>query len=335
MLFFRYLFDRRRVILCGLILLAAVIGLMLLYGMALPEAGYCALLILTLVMVMSVPDLVRYCRSARRYEAVKRSALQDCPQPISPRGSLPEALLIESFELIRARAASLESMAAARQEELMDYYTLWVHQVKTPLSAMGLILQAGHIPHDECEALRQELFKIERYMEMLLGYLRLYSISSDLRLENCPVRPIAAGAVKKFATQFIYKKLSVDPGGFDNSVVTDGKWLLFVIEQLISNAVKYTNTGGITISMDKDDVLSISDTGIGIDPADLPRVCERGFTGRNGRRNGRADRSSTGLGLYLCKSVLDKLHTPFEIRSEPGKGTTVLLYLGRPRAPRD
>lgn len=335
MLFFRYLFDRRRVILCGLILLAAAIGLMLLFGMALPEAGYCALIILTLGTAMSVPDLVRYCRSVRRYEAVKRSVLQGCPQPLSPRGSLPEELLIKSFELLRARAASLESLAASQKEELMDYYTLWVHQVKTPLSAMGLILQAGHIPPDEAEALRQELFKIERYMEMLLGYLRLHSISSDLRLEKRPVRPIVLKAVKKFATQFIYKKLSVDLGGFDNCVVTDEKWLLFVIEQLISNAVKYTPSGGITISMDKDDVLSISDTGIGIDPADLPRVCERGFTGRNGRHNGSAERSSTGLGLYLCRSVLDKLHTPFEIKSEPGKGTAVLLYLGRPNAPRD
>ncbi len=331
MLFFRYIFDRRRVLLCGLLLFAALSGLMLLYGLSVSQVGYCALIALTLATVMSVPDFVRYRRAVQRLRAVKRSASQGFPQPLGPGGTLPYELLIETAELLRARAAGLESRSLARQEELMDYYTLWVHQVKTPLSAMGLILQSGSIPPEDAGALHQELFKIERYMEMLLGYLRLHSISSDLRIELCPVRPIASKAVKKFASQFIYKKLSVDLEDFDNQVITDEKWLLFVLEQLLSNAAKYTFSGGITISMSGDDVLSVADTGIGIDPADLPRVCERGFTGQNGR----AERSSTGLGLYLCKAVLDKLETPFEIRSEQGVGTTVLLYMDRPEPPRD
>lgn len=331
MLLFRYIRDRRRVLFCGLILFLAAAVLMLLYGLTSSEIGYCALVTATLALMLSLPDFVRYCRAVRKFSAVKRMASQGSPEPLSPEGPLPQQLLMETAELLRTRAADLDSLAATRQEELIDYYTLWVHQVKTPLAAMDLILQSGQLPPEETEALRQELFKVERYMEMLLGYLRLHSISSDLRLEQKPIRPIAARAVKKFATQFIYKKLRVDLDEFDNRVVTDEKWLLFVLEQLISNSIKYTLTGGVTISMDKDDVLTIADTGIGIDPADLPRVCERGFTGQNGR----AERSSTGLGLYLCKSVLDKLQTPFEIKSEPGKGTTVLLYLGRPDAPRD
>lgn len=331
MLLFRYISDRRRVLFCGFILFLAAAVLMLLYGLTSSEIGYCALVTATIALMLSVPDFVRYCRAVRKFSAVKRMASQGSPEPLSPEGPLPQQLLMETAELLRTRAADLDSLAATRQEELMDYYTLWVHQVKTPLAAMDLILQSGQLPPEDTEALRQELFKVERYMEMLLGYLRLHSISSDLRLEQKPIRPIAARAVKKFATQFIYKKLRVDLDEFDNRVVTDEKWLLFVLEQLISNSIKYTLTGGVTISMDKDDVLTIADTGIGIDPADLPRVCERGFTGQNGR----AERSSTGLGLYLCKSVLDKLQTPFEIKSEPGKGTTVLLYLGRPDAPRD
>lgn len=331
MLFFRYIRDRRRVLFCGVILFLTAALPMLLYGLTPAEIGYCTLVTASIAALLAVPDYVRYCRAVRRFSAVKNMASQGLPEPLSPDGPLPQELLMESVELLRARAAGLESLAASQSEELMDYYTLWVHQVKTPLAAMDLILQSGQLPPTEAEALRQELFKIERYMEMLLGYLRMQSMSSDLRLELRPVRPIAARAVKKFAAQFIYKKLRVDLEDFDNRVVTDEKWLLFVIEQLISNAVKYTPTGGVAISMDKSDVLTISDTGIGIDPADLPRVCERGFTGQNGR----AERSSTGLGLYLCKSVLDRLQTPFKIRSEPGKGTTVLLYLGRPEAPRD
>lgn len=331
MLFFCYIRDRRRVLLCGLILFLSAAVLMRLYGLAPSQIGYCALVTAVIAAVLAVPDFVRYCRAVRRFRAVKRAALQGYSEPMKPDGSLPRQLLMEAAELLRARAAGLESLASAREEELMDYYTLWVHQVKTPLAAMDLILQSGQLPPDEAEALRQELFKVERYMETLLGYLRLHSLSADLRLERRPIRPIAARAVKKFATQFIYKGLRVELEEFDNRAVTDEKWLLFVIEQLISNSVKYTLSGGVTISMDKDDVLAITDTGIGIDPADLPRVCERGFTGRNGR----AERSSTGLGLYLCKSVLDKIQTPFEIKSQPGKGTTVLLYLGRQEAPRD
>lgn len=335
MLLLNYLRDRRRVLLCGLILFLAAALLMLLYGLGPAEIGYTALITAVLALMLSVPDFVRYARAVRRFSALRRTASLCLPEPQDPDGPLPQRLLLQSLELLRARAASLESRIACGQEELMDYYTLWVHQVKTPLAAMGLILQSGSLPPAEAEALRQELFKIERYMEMLLGYLRLHSIHSDLRLELRPVRPIAAKAVKKFAAQFIYKKLTVRLEDFDNKAVTDEKWLLFVIEQLISNAVKYTPSGGITIAMDQEAVLSISDTGIGIDPADLPRVCERGFTGQNGRLCAPAESSSTGLGLYLCKSVLDKLQTPFEIRSQPGKGTTVLLYLKRPDAPRD
>lgn len=336
MLLLQYLHDRRRVLLAGLLLCVPMGGLMLLYGLTLPQVGYCFLVTGVLSLVFATPDFVRYRREVRNLTAGKRRAAEGVPEPLMSQNillqaPLPQKLLTETAELLRIRAAELESQAASQQEELMDYYTLWVHQVKTPLAAIRLILQSGQLPAPEAEALGQELFKIERYMEMLLGYLRIQSLHADLRLELRPVRPIAAKAVKKFATQFIYKKLRVDLKDFSNQVVTDEKWLLFVLEQLISNAVKYTNTGGITISMDSGNVLSITDTGVGIDPADLPRVCERGFTGRNGR----AERSSTGLGLYLCKSVLDKLQTPFEIQSELGQGTTVLLYLGRPEAPRD
>ena len=166
---------------------------------------------------------------------------------------------------------------------------------------------------------------------MVLGYLRIYSMSADLQLEECAVRPIAARAVKMFAPQFIYKHLSFELGDFDNRVITDKKWLLFVLEQLISNAVKYTKTGRISIDMDQENVLVLRDTGVGIDPADLPRVFERGFTGRLGRQ----ERRSTGLGLYLSKRVMEKLHNRIEVQSEPGVGTTVRLYLDRPKAAKD
>ena len=329
-LLWSYLRDRRRILAGAVFLCVPLGGVLWLYGLALPQIAY-ALLATGLLgaLLFGLPDFAHYRQNVLLLEVIRRNA-EHLPEPVEPDGPLSQRLLMETVERQRQQVVLLESQENQRQQELMEYYTMWVHQAKTPLAAMRLILQSVE-ERPENAALQQELFKLERYLDMVLGYLRLYSMSADLRLELRPVRPIAARAVKKFAGQFIYKKLSLDLEEFDNQVVTDEKWLLFVLEQLISNAVKYTSSGGIRISMDGADVLTVSDTGVGIDPADLPRVCERGFTGRNGRE----EVTSTGLGLYLTKEILDKLQTRMEIESEPGKGTKVKLYLARPTLGKD
>lgn len=323
-----YLYDRLVLFLGVLTLSSLAVLLFFLFSLPVGPLFYC-FLILTIVGVglFLAPDFVRYHRRAVKLEALSRLA-PHLTEPVAAEGSLHQQRLMETVESLRQEVARLEGQLAGRQDELMEYYTLWAHQVKTPLAAMGLILQSN--PEDS-EAIRQELFKTERYVELVLGYLRIYSMNADLQLERCPVRPIAAQAVKKFAPQFIYKKLSLELEDFPNQVVTDQKWLLFMLEQIISNAAKYTERGRIRIAMDQADVLSVSDQGAGIDPADLPRVFERGFTGHNGR----AESTSTGLGLYLTRRVADTLHNRIEIDSELGKGTTVRLFLGRPKPKRD
>lgn len=324
----RYLFDRLMVFLAALTLGSAAIGLFWLYGLPFGPLFYCFLILAILgVGLFLVPDFVRYRRRTVKLEALSRMA-PHLTEPVEPEGRLHQRQLLEVIESLRQEVARLEGQMAGRQDELMEYYTMWVHQVKTPLAAMGLILQSR--PEDT-ESIRQELFKTERYVEMILGYLRIYSMNADLQLELCPVRPIAAQAVKKFAPQFIYKKLRVELEDFDNRVVTDRKWLLFMLEQVISNAVKYMERGVIRISMDESDVLTVSDQGRGIDLADLPRVFERGFTGHNGR----IEAKSTGLGLHLTKRVADTLHNRIEIESGVGEGTKVKLYLARPKSARD
>lgn len=327
-IFLNYLRDRLAVLL-GIPALFGVQGLLfLLFGLPVWVQLYCVLVVAVIgIALFMIPDYVTYRRRSERLEALKRMS-PHLTAPVSPEGPLHQRQLLEAVENLRARVAELESQAAGRQDDLLEYYTLWVHQVKTPLAAMGLILQSR--PEDS-GALRQELFKIQRYVEMVLGYLRIHSMSADLRLERCAVRPVAAQAVKKFAPQFIYKKLRVELDDFDNQVVTDRKWLLFMIEQIISNAVKYTDVGSIQINMGADDVLVVRDQGAGIDPADLPRVFERGFTGRNGRQ----EAASTGLGLYLTKRVADKLGNGIEIESAVGKGTAVKVDLSRPEGVRD
>ncbi len=210
-----------------------------------------------------------------------------------------------------------------KETDMKNYYSMWAHQIKTPISAMRLMLQSNGSEVSPF-AMEEELFKVEQYVEMVLHYLRLESISSDMLLREYELKDIVNAAVKKNAVLFINTKLSINIRDFSHRVLTDEKWLLFVIEQLITNAVKYTPEGGISIYLDDkegDTWLAIEDTGIGIREEDLPRIFEKGFTGYNGRLN----KKSTGIGLYLCKQVLDKLSHRITVESRLGKGTKVCI----------
>jgi hypothetical protein len=169
--------------------------------------------------------------------------------------------------------------------------------------------------------------KIEQYVEMVLGYLRLGSESTDYVFRDCGLDALLRQSVRKYARLFILKKISLDFQETGKTVLTDEKWLCFVIEQLLSNAVKYTPEGGRVRIYGDGDTLVIADSGIGIRPEDLPRVFEKGFTGFNGRE----DKKSTGIGLYLCRQVLDRLGHDISIASRPGQGTLVRLDLSRDR----
>lgn len=206
---------------------------------------------------------------------------------------------------------------------MMDYYTMWVHQIKTPIAAMRLILQSEEKEHNE--ELLEQLFRTEQYVEMVLQYLRMESDSSDLLIRRYPLDIIVKQAVKKYAKSFIRKKIKLNYDDLNIGVITDEKWLVFVIEQLLSNALKYTYSGSISIYMDEHlpESLVIEDTGIGIQEEDIPRVFEKGFTGYNGR----ADKKSTGIGLFLCKKILKKLSHTISIESTVGKGTKVKIGL--------
>ncbi len=330
--FKKYLKDHRKLIAAVLVSTAVSAFIFYLYNLPLEAVLYTAcLLSIVLLVFFILPDFLSYVRQVKTLRELRRSILDLLDFPALP-GTLPEQELMKLSASLCEKIQELETLSAGKQKEMMDYYTLWVHQVKTPLSAMRLILRSPDwetSPRETADALLQELFKVERYVEMVLGYLRLDSISSDLQLECCDLHDIVTRSVKKFAPQFIYQKLSLDLQSFDNQVLTDRKWLEFVIEQLLSNALKYTRDGGVSIFADSSDMLVIRDTGAGISPEDLPRIFERGFTGCNGRID--TENHSTGLGLYLVKQVLDRLQNRIEIISQPGQGTEVRLYLHRSR----
>lgn len=210
-----------------------------------------------------------------------------------------------------------------KKTDLIDYYTLWAHQIKTPIAALKLLLQEIQDRHTAVAL--QELFKIERYVESAIQYARLESISSDLRFEEIFLDRVVKQAVKKYATIFIHNKISVKYEELNCMVLSDEKWLVFVIEQILSNALKYTPKGSVSIYLDPNAemTLIIEDTGIGIQAEDLSRVFEKGFTGYNGRM----DKKSTGIGLYLCKKILDKLSHTITIASQVDVGTQVKIGL--------
>ena len=230
-----------------------------------------------------------------------------------------------------------------RMEDMEDYYTTWVHQIKTPISAMRLILQtefagsaakrtgtgeeAGALPPAEADGLRRELedelFKIEQYVEMVLCYLKLDEQGTDYVLRRCNLDEILRQAVRKYAGQFIRSKNKLLLEETRLAVLTDEKWLSFIIEQLLSNAIKYTRGGEIHITLRQPDTLLITDTGIGIAPEDLPRVFERSYTGLQGR----ADKRASGIGLYLCRRICRNLGHTITAESRPGEGTTVRIKL--------
>lgn len=211
--------------------------------------------------------------------------------------------------------------------ELMEYYTIWAHQIKTPIAAMDLILQQEASVGDSAAAreLSEELKRIRQYVDMVLVVLRLDSDSTDYVIQEYELDDIVKQAVKKYATQFIYKKLTLNYEPINQKVLTDEKWLLFVVEQVLSNALKYTRNGAIDIFLEEPDTLCIRDTGMGIAPEDLPRIFEKSYTGYNGR----SDKKASGIGLYLCRRVCQKLSHTITAASVVGEGTTIRIGLGR------
>ena len=241
---------------------------------------------------------------------------------------ISHAILKEMVNTLFEGKAKIESDNNIARKEMLDYYSLWVHQIKTPIAAMRILLQAAEeISFEKRTELEMELFKIEQYVEMALSYIRLGNMASDLKLQWYPMDEIIKPAVKKYSKLFILKKIKLKYEPIENKILTDEKWLGLVVEQILSNALKYTNEGTISIYLGpkKENVLVIEDTGIGIWQEDLPRVFEKGFTGYNGR----TDKKSTGIGLYLCKSIVDKLNHRIYISSEVSKGTKIFLNLNR------
>lgn len=202
-------------------------------------------------------------------------------------------------------------------KEFSDIIRIWSHQMKVPLSAIDLMSQTK-ISKNE---LKNQVFALENYLNILLEYQRITGLSTDFRFERVKMSNVTRELIKKYSSFFIQKDLSVNFEVEEEwEIATDLRWLSLALEQIINNAVKYTKTGGVTVKIKKGEIL-FQDTGIGILSEDLPRIFEHGFTGYNGR----IQQKSTGLGLYLSKLIFDKLDFRIDIDSEIGQGTSVKI----------
>ena len=322
-LILNYLKDNLKVIVLSIIFSIIYVIVFYLYNLPLEPILYGMILFLVVCIIYASLDILKYKKKHHTLSMIKKTGISSIDN-LPATNSLIEEDYKDLINMIFQEKAKAIDKGERDKRDILDYYTLWAHQIKTPIAAMNILLQSEESENNL--VLMNELFKIEQYVEMVLSYLRMESISSDLVLKNYSLDSIVKQAVRKYAKLFIGKNIKLDFKALNTTVLTDEKWLVFVVEQIISNAIKYTCEGGtISIYMDKtkSKTLIIKDSGIGIKAEDLPRVFEKGFTGFNGRD----DKKSTGIGLYLCKSILKKLSHQIQIESEVSKYTRIKIDL--------
>ena len=319
-LFKDYLMQYRSYVIMTLVFTAVFAAVFYLYDMDTEAVLYAFCICGAIGIVAAATGFVRFAAKYRKlmqiYDNISITD-ESFPETKSP----VEAEYIKMTEKLREINRDIITGYQTEHSEALDYYTTWIHQIKTPISVMQMILQREDT--EEHRELSAELFRIEQYAQMALGYVRLDSDSRDLVIKEIDLDQVIRQAVRRYAAQFIRRKLVLKYSGTDVRVLSDEKWLGFIIEQFLSNAVKYTEKGFVEIAVSDEKILSIKDTGIGIAKEDIPRIFEKGFTGYNGRENSK----STGLGLYLCKKTADMLGHRMWVQSDIGQGSTFYIDL--------
>ena len=321
-LFLQYLNQRRRGIFAALLFCMIFVVSFALYRLPVAAVLYPAFICTALGLVMLAVDFRRVYANHKKLEQIQ--SLTDAMAEYFPKAEgIEDADYQQIIHLLQEEQSRFRTDTARRYEDMVDYYTIWAHQIKTPIASMRLTLQNEDSPLSR--KLSGDLFRIEQYVEMVLMFLRLDSDSTDYVIREQDLDAIVRQAVRKFAGEFIARRLQLVYEPIHARVITDEKWLSFVIEQVLSNALKYTPSGSITISLESPKTLCIRDTGIGIAPEDLPRIFEKGYTGYHGR----ADKKATGIGLYLCKRICNNLGHTITAKSTVDLGTTIAIDLSQ------
>ncbi|PMR92077.1 sensor histidine kinase [Streptococcus intermedius] len=309
-LFFKY-YLRSRKLLCSLLFI--FYSLLFIFSYLFEDERTVLQYVIILLLLTSLIGLIL--DFVKQYQNFRHAVLYGESDAYTPL----EALLTSRIRTLEKDKKELKIQHQEKQSDLLDYYTLWVHQIKTPIAASKLLVQDLQEQMLKNQ-LEQELFKIDSYTNLVLQYLRLESFHDDLVVEKENIEDLVKEVVKKYALFFIQQGLSLNLHDLNHTVITDKKWFLVILEQVLSNSLKYTKQGSIEIFF-QEDTLYMKDTGLGIQNSDLLRVFERGFSGYNGRLT----HQSSGLGLYLSKKIADKLGHELHLHSVVGEGTTVMI----------
>lgn len=214
----------------------------------------------------------------------------------------------------------LKNTIDIERKDLEEYFLLWVHQIKTPITVSDLILQKEKTPYT-CQ-LKEQMFYIREYTNMAINYMKLKDRQADMDIAEVEIDKLLKTLLRKYSGLFIDKNISLDYQPIDTKIITDARWATILIEQILANALKYTNSGKITLSFDRDkNALKVKDTGIGIKSEDINKIFDRGYSGFNGRIN----EKSSGIGLYLVKKIAILLNIKIEVCSTVNVGSEFII----------
>lgn len=208
------------------------------------------------------------------------------------------------------------------RQDIEEYFLLWVHQIKTPITASYLLLDDDDFKNKPF--LQQEILKIENYVSLALNYLKVQNPANDMDFRYVSVDEMISPLLKKYRVQFIYSKITLHYSKDTHKVLTEPNLTSLMVEQILSNALKYTKNGDIWIAFNEETKqLTIKDNGMGIREEDLPKIFDKGYAGMNGQ----LETKSSGIGLYLVQLISKRLEQPVHVDSELGKGSTFTIQL--------
>jgi len=327
----RYLIDKKFAILFYFLLMCFISLVIFLDGTVKVDFGNILYINFVSLVLFAVYLLGEYFYRKKFYMYLEdiimigqEDIINQLPEPKTYEQSLYTDLLKNIYE---DQSNKIEMLYEEKRQN-QEFVTSWVHEIKTPIAVSRLIIEngGGKSVDEILNSFEEELDKIDSYVEQSLYYSRIDSFSKDYLIGDVELGKVIKGAVKKQAKTFINKRIRIEMEETDLSVTTDKKWLCFIIDQILANSLKYTNEGGkIKIISEKDEKekrLIIEDSGIGIKTEDIGRVFEKGFTGCNGRDGYK----STGMGLYLAKSLAIKLGHDISIESVHGEFTRVIIH---------
>lgn len=305
----RYFKDNHRVYLLLLVVILVFDSLLMLCNIDTSLIIYPNVIVLFIIIVHSLFDYYKY---KNKHELLNKSLYEEV-----------DCLFDEDYQKIinelEDKIRQLETNNHKVKKEMSDYYSLWIHQIKTPISAMQLTLENEDSPLSR--KLMLELQHIEQYVDMVLTYQKIGD-GSDYVFEENDLDVMVKDTIRYLRLEFIERKISLKYEPIDRTIITDKKWFKFVLKQLISNALKYTRKGSIEIYLE-DNFLCIKDDGIGIKESDLKRIFEKGYTGNNGHDN----KNSSGIGLYLCTNIISNLGLKLSATSSVGIGSIFKIDL--------